>query len=151
MPQHNNHIFMTKELRKEIKTRSKLKNKFSNNQNYENWCSYEFQKILWVNLLRKTKKQHWSNLNIRNIADNKTSWKITLVENDRIISDSKEITKVMNQFFINITKKLNWIQNPAKCRESFTSDWISTIINIKKIPILPKFLIMVTLILQRFL
>ena len=33
--------------------------------------------------------------------------KITLVENDAIISDDKEIAKTMNQCFINITKKLD--------------------------------------------
>ena len=33
--------------------------------------------------------------------------KITLVENDAIISDDKEIAKTMNQFFINITKMLD--------------------------------------------
>ena len=33
--------------------------------------------------------------------------KISLVENDIIISDDKEIAKMMNRFFINITKKLD--------------------------------------------
>ena len=34
---HNNSPFMTKELRKEIMKRSKLKNKYNKKRNYKNW------------------------------------------------------------------------------------------------------------------
>ena len=68
---------------------------------------------------KKSKKQRYRNLNIKNIKNNKAFWKtlklffnnkasnsgkITLVENDAITSDDKEIAKTMNQFFINIIK-----------------------------------------------
>ena len=33
--------------------------------------------------------------------------KITLVDNDKIITNDKEIAKVSNDFFLNITKTLN--------------------------------------------
>ena len=54
--------------------------------------------------------------------DNQTFWKtvkpyfsdkgsnskrITLLENDSILTDDKDIAKTMNNFFINITKNLN--------------------------------------------
>ena len=34
---HNNGLFMTKELQKEIMKRCKLKNKYEENRSYENW------------------------------------------------------------------------------------------------------------------
>ena len=100
-------------------TRLKWKNKFNNCRCYEKWCSYKFMRNFRANLLRKTKKKHYRKVNIKSITDNKTfcgePWnlkasnlgKITLVENDAIISDDKEIAKTMNQFFINITKMLD--------------------------------------------
>ena len=35
---HNNNPFMTKNLRKQIMVRSKLRNNYNENRNYENWC-----------------------------------------------------------------------------------------------------------------
>ena len=43
MIKFNNNIFMTKELRKEIMKRSKLRNKFNRNRNYENWCNFNLR------------------------------------------------------------------------------------------------------------
>ena len=34
---------MTKDLRKQIMLRSKLRNIFDKNRNYENWCTYKCQ------------------------------------------------------------------------------------------------------------
>ena len=97
-------------------TRLKWKNKFNNCRCHEKWCSHKFMRNFCANLLRKTKKKHYRKVNIKSITDNKTfcgePWnlkasnlrKITLVENDAIIS---EIAKTMNQFFINITKMLD--------------------------------------------
>ena len=77
-----------------------------------------------MNLLRKSKKQYFSNINVSDITDNKSFWKsvkpyfsnkgsssnkITLVENDAIIKNDKIISPTMNKytFFVNTTKKLN--------------------------------------------
>ena len=61
-------------------------------------------------------------LNIKQVSDNKLFWKsaklffngkgpnsskITLVEENNIISDEEEIANVMNNYFINVTKTLN--------------------------------------------
>ena len=74
-----------------------------------------------MNLLRKLKKQYFNNTNVSNVTDNKCSWKsvkpyfsnkgshfnaITLVENNVIITNDKGISKTMNKFFRNTTKKL---------------------------------------------
>ena len=53
---HNNKTFITKELRKEIMKRSKLKNIFNGNKNQENWCKYKIQLNYCVKLSHKTKK-----------------------------------------------------------------------------------------------
>ena len=77
--------------------RSKLRNKFNRNRNHENWCTFKFQRNYCVNLLKKTKGQHYENLSVKNVIDNQTFWKtvkpyfsdkgsnygqITLLEND---------------------------------------------------------------------
>ena len=102
--------------------KSKLKNNFNKNRKHENWCKYKTQRNYCVNLLRKSKKQYFSHISISDVADNKSFWKsvkpyfsnkgsntnkIALVENDAIIKNDRVISKTMNTFFINITKKLN--------------------------------------------
>ena len=52
---HNNNCFMTKELRKAIMLRSKLKNIFNKNKTHFNWQKYKHQRNFCLNLLRKTK------------------------------------------------------------------------------------------------
>ena len=113
---------MTKELRKEIMKRSKLRNKFNRNRNHENWCNFKTQRSYCVNFLRKTKKQCYENLSVKNAMDRQTFWKtvkpyfndkesnskrITLLQNNSILTDDKDIAKMMNNVFINITKDLN--------------------------------------------
>ena len=61
---------MSKELRKEIVKRSKLRNKFNRNRNHGNWCNFKFQRNYCVKLLRKTKKQCYENLSVNNVMDN---------------------------------------------------------------------------------
>ena len=119
---HNNNAFMTKELRKEIMLRSKLKNKFNKERNHINWCNYKRQRNHCLSILRKTKKEYFNSLNIKQVSDNQLFWKsvkpvfndkgsnsskIILVEENNIISDEEEIANIMNNYFINVTKTLN--------------------------------------------
>ena len=75
-----------------------------------------------ANLLRKTKKNYFTNLNIKDITDSKTFWKtikpnfngkgsssskIILSEKGSIFNENKNICITMNNYFINITKTLN--------------------------------------------
>ena len=114
MIRFNNNVFM---IRKEIMGTSKLGSKFNRSRNHENWCNFKFQRNYYVNLLRKTKKR---NLSVKNVMENQTFWKtikpyfsdkapnsrrISLLENDSILTDGKDIAKTMNNFFINITKQ----------------------------------------------
>ena len=113
---------MTKELRKKIMLQSKLKNKFNKERNHINWCNYKRQRNHCLSILRKTKKEYFNSLNIKQVSDNKLFWKsakpffndkgsnsskITLVEENNIISDEEEIANIMNNYFINVTKTLN--------------------------------------------
>ena len=71
----NHNPFMSKALCKSIMVRSKLKNKYNKNRTEENWDSYKKQRNFCLNLLRKTKKDYFSDLDIKNITDNKAFWK----------------------------------------------------------------------------
>ena len=112
---------MTKDLRKQIMVRSKLRNIFNKNRNYENWCKYKRQRNLCLNLLRKTKKSFYKNLDEKQVSDNKVFWKnvkpffsdkgvnsskITLVEKNSIIVDENKIANIMNKYFIILLKLL---------------------------------------------
>ena len=72
---HNNNAFMTRELRKEIMLRSKIKNKFNKERNHINWCNYKRRCNRCLSILRKTKKEYFNSLNIKQVSDNKLVWK----------------------------------------------------------------------------
>ena len=72
---YKNNTSMTKKLRKEIMKRSTLKHNFKKNRNHENWCKYKTQRNYCVNLLRKSKKQYFRDINVRDVSDSKSSWK----------------------------------------------------------------------------
>ena len=82
---------------------------------------YKKQQNFCVNLLKRAKKEHFVNLDINSISDNKKFWQIVkslfsnkvkgkttikLVENDEMIDDEIEIAKLFNEYFVNIVKKL---------------------------------------------
>ena len=91
---------MNKELEKEIMHITRLRKNLLRNRSDENKRKYSKQRNYCVSLLRKTKKNYYSNLNEKEIKDNKTFWKtvkpffsdktpsdekITLIEKDEIM------------------------------------------------------------------
>ena len=111
--------FINKSLSKVIMLRRNLRNKFLKNKSNENKTNYLKQRNRCVSLLRKTKREYYSNLDEKNICDNKAFWKIvkpilskkimsnqriTLIENDEIFKTEKETAKVLNAFFSNIVQ-----------------------------------------------
>ena len=95
---------MNKTMFKTIMLRTKLRNKFFKNGSNENKTNYVKQRNHCVFLLRKTKREYYSNLDEKNICDNKAFWKnvnsmlskkikpnekITLIQNDEIIKTEK--------------------------------------------------------------
>ena len=120
----NESPFMTKNLKKEMMNRSRLRNKYLRNSSEENKLAYNKQRNICTSLLRKEKKSYFENLDTSHITDNKMFWKtikpmfskkctmkekITLVKNDEIISDCQPVAELFNKFFANIVKELNLV------------------------------------------
>ena len=100
--------------------RSRLRNKFLNTRSDLDRKAYNKQRNYVVSLLRKEKKQFYSNLNTNIMAENRTFWKtakplltdkpnktsrITLIAEERVISQDHLIAKTFNEYFINIPIK----------------------------------------------
>ena len=88
--------------------RTRLRNKFLKYKTIEYQEEYNKQRNYCVSLLRKTKRSYYENLNERNVTDTKNFWKtvkpylsnknisnskITLVENDTILTEDKKVAK----------------------------------------------------------
>ena len=71
---YNNNPFMTKQLRKEIMVRSKLRNEFNKSRTSENWKKYKQQRNKCLSILKGTKTNYFNNLNPKVITDNKKFW-----------------------------------------------------------------------------
>ena len=113
---------MNTALRKAIMARSRLKNKFSKISSAKYWNSYKKQINFCLKLLRQTKEKYFSNINVKEVSDNKTFWKsvkpffsnkglnsnnILLKEGNEIVNDDGKIAFIMNMYFTNITKHMN--------------------------------------------
>ena len=128
---YNQGPFMTNDLRKAIMNRSRLFNKFKKDNSEQNKWAYKKQRNLCVKLLKKAKRTFYNTLDVKKISDNKTFWKtikpnftektikdqkITLVENDSVISEDSELAEVFSKYFENVVKNLN-IQRPIFSQE----------------------------------
>ena len=118
---NNNQPFMTKTLRKAIMKRSKLRNKFNEERNIENWSEYKRQRNLCSNLLKQSKKRHFNSLNVNDATGNKkycktikpsfteknkTTNNIILTKNNQTVRKEKAICQIFNTYFKNVTKGL---------------------------------------------
>ena len=119
----NDKSFITKKLRKEFMTRTRLKNKAWKSKSVVDFENYKTQRNKCVKLLKLAKKEYYMNLDTKTIDNGKKFWstfkpllshkfnpggeKIILVENDTIIADEAEVAYLFNDNFINITKSLN--------------------------------------------
>ena len=123
----NDKPYMTKALRKAIMLRSSLRNKFLKYKSPDLEKAFKKQKNYTNRLLKKEKKRYFANLDLNNYTDNKKFWqtvkpllsggngvkKITLVEDDEVITDDKEIAETFNKFFINAVSNLDLKENNA--------------------------------------
>ena len=110
-----NHVpYMTKNLRKTIMKHSQLENKYISSCTVENINKNKNHKKFCSKLYKKERKKFYSQLDIKNITDNKLFWKtmkpflsdkctyaskISLVHNDNVISDDQELADIFNNFF----------------------------------------------------
>ena len=94
--------YITKTLRKAIMARSRLQNKYHKLKTDECLQSFKRQRNFCNRLYKREKNKFYSNLNLKNITDNKMFWKnikpffsnkgiskteITLIEGEKIISN----------------------------------------------------------------
>ena len=66
---------MHNEISKAIMTRTRLRNRFLKNRSNRNRDLFRQQRNSCLSLLRKSKKDYFSNLNEKQITDNKRFWK----------------------------------------------------------------------------
>ena len=117
---------MTKHLRKAIMRRSALENKFHKYGTAEHNKAYKKQKNYCSRLYKKERRKYYSNLDHKEITDNKQFWKtvkpflsykgqtgnkITLVDNNEIIITDEDVSEKFNSFFVNAVKSLNIVEN----------------------------------------
>ena len=122
---------MTKELRKAIMKRSRLRNNFNKNKSSEANHAYKRQRNFCTSLLRKCQRTFYSNLDPSIISDNKKFWKvvkpffsdkvstttkITLSENDEIQDNDAEVAEIFGNFFSNTVLELN-VENDENITE----------------------------------
>ena len=108
---YNNNPFINRTLRKVFISKSKLKRTYSLDRTTIKFENYQKQRNNCVNLLRKSKKQYFSNIDVKNVTGNKKFWKtitpkfsnkrktantIILVEDVKILQDEKAIVNIFN-------------------------------------------------------
>ena len=85
--------------------RPKFGNIFNSKKNYENWCKYKRQRNLCLNLLRKTKKSFYKNLDEKQVSDNKVFWKnVKPFFSDKVVNSSKKPLVVKNSILLDDNK-----------------------------------------------
>ena len=67
----NQQRFMTKNLHKAIRKGSRRRNKFLSDRTEMSRNEYKKQRNFCVNLLKRAKKEHFANLDVNSISDNK--------------------------------------------------------------------------------
>ena len=124
----NDKPYMTKVLRKAIMRRSFLKNKYHKLRTDEANKAFKKQKNYTNRLLKKEMIKYWGNLDLKNYTDNKKFFdtmkplfsksvigkqKITLVENNDIITEDQEIAEKFNNYFITTVSSLAISENKS--------------------------------------
>ena len=113
--QRGNHApFISKEMRKAIYARSRLRNKFYKKPSEENERKYKRQRNLFVSLRRKAitskgmviNKEFWKT--IRPFRTNKgclDNCDKILINDDEMVADDKTLVKTYNEHYINTVKR----------------------------------------------
>lgn len=139
--------YMNDELRKATNVKNMFKRKFDKCKSTENWNRYRMHRNIVNSLRKKCLKQHVEEKckrhNIDNGRDfwqtvkplisdkgNNGSDRISLIENNVIVNNSKEVGDIFNVFYKNVTKHIGEddtidvdesIQDIIKCHESHKS------------------------------
>ena len=129
--------FMTKEFRKAIYNRSRLRNKFCKIPSEENEKLYKKQRNRCVAIRKKSIRNYFNKIANRNILTNRNFWKISkpflsnkghlenvdimLNHNNRIICNNHELVKIFNEHYINIIEKSGG-EKPTNITEEYSFD-----------------------------
>ena len=118
----NNKPYVNKQLRKEISIRAHLKNIANKTGDISDLLKYKKQRNYVSGLNGRLKKKYLKNLDLKQIETNRSFWKIfkpmfstkyspaekiTLIENDNIITDDETLVEIFNEYFSNITNSLD--------------------------------------------
>ena len=103
---YNSTPFMNKTLRKAIISRSKLKRRYNLDRIIINFENYKEQRNICVNLLRKSKKQYFKNIDLKNVKDNKKFWKTITPKFSNKCKTANIIILVENEKSYRMTKLL---------------------------------------------
>ena len=113
--------FMNKILSKAFMTRARLKNCYYKNPTKENENTYKKQRNFCANLLKREKKKHYNNLDLKIFDSNKKFWQrikplfsekaalkrqISLEEDGKMISDKQEVAEILNNYFLDAVENL---------------------------------------------
>ena len=113
--------YMTKTLRKAIMKRTELETKYLKYRTKTNLTSYKKQRNFCSKLYKKERKKYYNNLNIKNITENKEFWrtvkpflsektktsqKIFITKDEKIMSDDQDIAEHFSKFFKNAVNSL---------------------------------------------
>ncbi len=116
----NQNVFMTKDLSKAIMDRSRYKNTYNKNPTPQNRGIFKRQRNYCVFLRRKAKKEAFQKVTENFRSNTKQFYKlmkpflsnkvlsesvdITLAENGHMITDTKNVVDIFNQYYINIVE-----------------------------------------------
>ena len=119
----NQSPFINKEISKAIMKRTELRNKFLKHKTEESRQAFVKQRNYCASLPRKSKRNYYSNLNVKDITDNKKIWKtikplfsnktksavsITLKDNNKIVDSQNEVAKSLTITFQKLYLRSNF-------------------------------------------
>ena len=117
----NHAPFMTKALSKAIMDRSRLKNKYQKWPSRENFLRFKKAKNCCNKLNKQAKKDYFKNASKDGVVSNKKFWdtvkpfltnkgsntndSIVIEQNNKLITDDRQLTELFNSHYINIVEK----------------------------------------------
>ena len=117
----NHALFVSKELRKAIYTRSRFRNRYLKNPDEISRKLYKQQGNKCVSIRRKSIKRYFSNITSNVIVTNKIFWKamkrflinkgclensdVMLRDDEKMITDEKKLVQLFKDHYINIAKR----------------------------------------------
>ena len=128
---------MNPELEKGIYTRTRLKNRLNKHHSKENEIAFKKQRNRCIALRKKAIKNHFKKVTSDGLMSNKAFWdlvkpflsnkggmtgnEISLVNDDRIVTDDLELCEVYNDYYINIVENISG-KKPCKIDEANSID-----------------------------